>query len=479
MSDSSLKTKVMHSLKWVALGKVFTQAVRWLTTFWVIRLLMPEDYALVAMADVFSGFLTLIAGAMFNSSIIRDRQLTHESLRNIFGLIIVFHLFFFTLQLALAVPLGIYYEEPRVSDILVINAVILLINMFSIIPASLLNKEMAFKKTSLISAFTNIVTSLVTLALAYNDFGFWAIILGEITNKVVGTLLLLIVKPAFYIPCFRFKEIKGHILFGSALTVHSIIFYIFLHIDVFIAGRVLTLAEVGFYAVATQIALMPQRKMLPLLKNVAFPAFSSIQTDAKSVAFYIYKAQRICFLITIPVFWGLASIADTVIPLILGDKWSAAVVPAMLLLVVMPLRFSEELFNPALKSIGAVGHMIKNVVITMTVLLVALYFTIEYKATGLALAWGIAFPLSYCIVLFRNSRKLQFELSALIRNFVRIGGCGAVMVASVYATKYYLPDETVVNLVTYIVVGGISYFLSASVLYRTGVDELKKLIKRK
>ena len=68
---SNIKQQVLHSLKWVALGKVFTQIIRWAMTFWVIRLLLPEDYGVVAMADIVSGLLALLIGGIFTPAIIQ------------------------------------------------------------------------------------------------------------------------------------------------------------------------------------------------------------------------------------------------------------------------------------------------------------------------------------------------------------------------------------------------------------------------
>ncbi|MEW9798980.1 lipopolysaccharide biosynthesis protein [Alteromonas sp. CYL-A6] len=478
MNDSSLKSRVMHSLKWVALGKIATQAIRWITTFWVIRMLLPEDYALVAMSDVVSGFLTLFTGAMFTASIIKDRELTTAKLQQVFGLIILFHAFLFVLQIVTAVPMGLYYDEPKVTNILYVNSVILLINIFAIIPGSLLNKDMEFKKESMITATSNIVASISTLIMAYNDFGFWAIIIGEIINYSIRTVFLLFIKPVFLLPQFRFQEIGSHIRFGGMLSVHVALFYILLHLDVFIAGRVLSLTEVGFYAVATQIALMPQRKLLPLLKQVAFPAFSTIQDDKKSVSFYILKSQRICFSLTIPIFWGLASVVDTVIPVILGDKWNNAILPAIIILSIMPLRFSDELFNPALKSQDAVSHMIVNVLIATCLLVGGLILMIDRGAVGLSLAWALSFPIAYLFILARNCKKVGVSIGELLVNFLKSAGCGVIMSGAVYATKMVLTEQSVLNLLIYIGVGAVAYTLTAAVINRAGLAELRALIRR-
>ncbi len=160
------------------------------------------------------------------------------------------------------------------------------------------------------------------------------------------------IKPVFLVPRFDFSAIKSSLMFGSLLSFHAMLMYVFLHLDVALAGVYLSAAEIGLFAMALMLATMPLKKILPMLNQVAFPAFSKIQHDTGLVRHYVLKAQRLSLVITIPIFWGLASIVDLAVPLILGEKWVKAIAPAAIIFVIMPLRFSYELYNPALKSMG-------------------------------------------------------------------------------------------------------------------------------
>ena len=229
MTDSSqLKHQVMHSLKWVALGKVATQIIRWLMTFWVIRLLMPEDYGVVAMADALFGFLTLIIGGLFTPSIIQAKELTTKILKQIFGAVLIVHGLFFLIQLLSADAIGEFYQSENVASILKLNAWCFLLLALQIIPSAVLAREMEFKKISIISAISNISAAIITFTLALLDYGFWALIIGEIAAISLLTIMVLFIKPITFLPEFKISEVKPFIRFGSLLTVHSMVFYIFL-----------------------------------------------------------------------------------------------------------------------------------------------------------------------------------------------------------------------------------------------------------
>ena len=473
-----LKQQVLHSLKWVALGKVATQIIRWIITFWVIRLLTPEDYGVVAMADVFFGFLTLIVSSLFAPGIIQNKNLTEVALKQTFGVIIVVYSTLFILQIFLADLAGAYYQSEVVPQILKVNAFCFLILALEIIPSSLLAREMEFKKVSIISAISNIVAAISTLSLAYLGYGFWSLIYGEIISIGIRTFATLLIKPINFLPSFRINEIKLLLKFGGFLSFNTILVYIFLHMDVAIAGRYMSPVEIGLFAIGLQFALMPQKKILPIIRQVAFPAFSKIQDQPERITKYIIKAQKLSLLITIPIFWGLASVVDVVIPLILGDKWVEAIIPTMVILLIMPLRFSEELFVPALKSLGKVSHMVKNILILIAIMLGCILYSVQYGAIGLAFAWAIGFPLGFIIVLKRNSRILNIKLSSIGKLFIAPTLSGLGMILSVFAVKYLAISGELINIASQMLIGGFTYLILLYILEKNSILEMKSLLKR-
>ncbi len=478
MEADKLKHAVLHSLKWVAAGKILTQLVRWVITFWVIRLLTPEDYGLVAMADVLLSLLLLITGSLFSPGIVQAKHIDNLTLKRIFGGILLVHTSIFLIQFFSAGLMADFYGAEEVESILKVSAISFLVLAFGIIPQALLAREMQFKKVSIISAVSNIGAALTTLVMAFNDYGFWSLVIGEIVMITVKTLLLMIFSPALMWPRFDLSAIADYIKFGGMLTVHVILFYIFIHMDVFIAGRVLNAAEVGLFALGLQFAAMPQKKLLPLLRSVAFPAFSKVQDETSKVAHYVMKSQRLSLLVAIPIFWGLASVIDLIVPILLGDKWVEAVYPCMIILLVMPLRFSDELFYPALKSQRKVKHMIINVMICIVALSAGLFGFIHMGAEGIALAWAVSFPIAYSILMVRNCSALSLKVSDMVKVIYPLVSVGLLMLAAVFSYKFFFPEVTLVHLVAQVIIGAVSYIVALYIFKKSLFTELLGLVRR-
>ena len=87
--------QVVSSLKWVAAAKFIGQICTWAITIFVIRLLEPEDYGLLALAGAVMGLVTLVNEMGLGSVIVQKTNLARAIIEKILGLLIVVNLVFY------------------------------------------------------------------------------------------------------------------------------------------------------------------------------------------------------------------------------------------------------------------------------------------------------------------------------------------------------------------------------------------------
>ncbi|AWL11657.1 Succinoglycan biosynthesis transport protein ExoT [Saliniradius amylolyticus] len=478
MPNLSFKAQVLNSLKWVAIGRIGTQLIRWLITFWVIRILTPEDYGVVAISDILFSFLTTVAGAFALSPLIQSKQLSQQQLSGYFGAILLFYLSLFALQMLTADWFAYIYDSEVVDDILRVNAWCFLLLALEAIPSAMLSRQMAFKSLSLINAGANIVAAIATLTFALNGFGFWALVYGEIVAIGLRVIALTLIHPIRFWPSLDFSQIKELGRFGGTMSLLSVVLYLFLHLDVAVGGLLLSNAQIGLFAVALQFALMPQKKILPLIRQVAFPAFSQIQHSPKLIGNYMLRAQQLSALAVLPIFWGLASVTDYIIPLVLGARWEDAILPTTLVLLIMPLRFSEELFHPAIKALGKGGVLLNNTLLSIAVMSVAIVIGSHYGAPGLAGAWLLGFPVVYFMLLRRYTHYLQFSAMGLMRSVLPFVLAGGLMLLLVHIAKIWLVKVTIINLTCLVMLGAVTYLGVLWLFCKDRLLESKRLLSQ-
>ncbi|NQZ22426.1 MAG: oligosaccharide flippase family protein [Colwellia sp.] len=475
----SLKATFGNAVKWIAIGNMSSQIMRWVVTFWVIRILTPEDYGTVAIAGLLEGLLFILSQQGLISPLIQKKNISLAEKKEYFGTIITTHLIFFAILQVAAQPIATIYGNPIIEDVIKISSISFIILIFDVLPTAKLTKAMDFKTLSVIAFLSNTFAALTTLILALKGFGVWSIIYGQVSKDLFSTILKNFAIFTIIPPSFGFQKSKGLLKFGVLMSLNSLVAYIVLSIDVAIGGIQLTTTELGIYAVALQVSLIPLKKIGPMIKQAIFPLISSIQDDLNRVINISIKLQRISMIIMFPIFWGISATADLFVPLILGDKWLSAILPIQIITLVIPLRFSAEVYSACIKGLGLGKLMLKNSLINLTVMLPSIIIGMNFGASGLATAWLAGYSIAYIIVLNRYKVALKSSFSDLVSPLkVPLIACSG-MYAIVILCKFALIDfNALFTLLVVIITASIYYSLAIFLFDKPAINEIKSLKKK-
>ena len=114
----SLQSQALSGFRWSAGLKVFSQIITWAITIFVIRLLTPADYGLLAMATVSVAFLTMFSELGLGAAVVQKSTVEEPLLRRVMGVVLVLHFFLAALLVLVAPLVADFYNEPRVTPIL-------------------------------------------------------------------------------------------------------------------------------------------------------------------------------------------------------------------------------------------------------------------------------------------------------------------------------------------------------------------------
>jgi O-antigen/teichoic acid export membrane protein len=454
-----LKQKVVHGFGWMAGGKFVGQLFSWAVTVIVIRLLTPGDYGLMALATLLLTLLNLIAELGLSFAIIQIENLTEKITRQCFGMILVINVSLFLIFILTSTYTARFFNEPELAPVIQVISFSFLLAIFSIVPEALLEREMNFKKISIINFIATIIGAIATLILALLDYGVWALVWGNIALVFAKTVAMNITNDKFILPSFDFTGMRKIMSFSTAVAMDRTLFFIYTQADIFLIGKFLGKDLLGIYSVAAHIASLPMHKIMGSINQVAFPAFSSIQSDKQSVSNYTLKASRMMCLATFPVFWGVSSISPEFVNIILGKKWEDAILPLQLLTLIMPLRMLNNIMSIVLYGIGSANVALVNLIISSVIMISAFYVGLDWGIIGVCYAWITMFPVVFFITTFRTMRILDTEYLTFIKTTFKPFLAGIGMYMAVYATRLLLPEElnSVLLFSTLIIVGALTY----------------------
>jgi len=477
-TQASFKDKVVKGFLWVGTGTFLGQVVSWLSTLLVIRLLSPSDYGLMAMALTFTGLLTMISGLGVNAPVIQAADISDRQIQQLFGFVVLTGAASW-LVCHLTAPLiaRFYGEKDLILMIRVMNINFILI-AFYLIPQSLLVREMDFKTKAKVDVLAQVGSALLTLSLAWKGLGAWSLIVGLISMHAIKAVGFTVARSSWIKPLFFFKGVGDFLKFGLVVTGDGLLFYVFNMSDKIIVGKFLADRVLGIYSVALNLASIPAEKVLPIITQVSFTSYSRIQNDGERINRNLLRATRIIAFVGFPLFLGMAALAQEGIPLILGSKWTSAVVPFQLLCFVLPLKSLSPILPPAVIAIGKPRVNLTNMAISSFLITVALLIGVRYGLVGVCMAWIIGFPVIFAITSVRCLRVLNLPIKDFLAEIYFPFLASTFMLAFLYLLKNVLVLQPIFSLVLQ-VFSGVILYLSLTLLFRKReFSELQSLIRR-
>ena len=455
------------------------QLVTWAITIVVIRLLSPEDYGLMALAYVFIEFLTMLNELGLGAAVVQRKKIDNKSLRSLFGLVLIVGILFYLILVVTAPLISSFYNEPRLIYLIRVLALQFLIIGFSVLPKSLLQREMKFKQRAIVDLTSAISGSIMTLVLALTGFGVWALVFGTLVIRVVAMVGFNIAHPFICIPHIDIKGAWPYLSFGGLVTVAMLVRHLFSQSDILIIGKMLDKDLLGYYAVGLMLATLPMEKVSGIIAQVAFPAFSAVQSEKEIISRYFLKAVRVMSFVAFPVLWGISSVAPEIVQVFLGEKWIQAILPLKIISLIIPLRMVSILMSNAVLGIGRADILLLTYIIPLIVMPSAFYIGSFWSVFGVSLAWTIGFPLAFFLNLCLVAKVLNISFYNILKAMQIPFFSAFIMYFGVFFIKEIpiMNTQIVFRMSILIAFGVLVYFIMTFFLNRRGLKEIIELVK--
>ena len=469
-------SEVRQAFKWTLYLRSISQVTTWLVSLIVIRFLTPEDYGLVALTEIVFMLVLQVSSAGLGDAVIQRSGNDEEFNRKILSILIILTASMSTLLFLAAPFIANYYQQPTLSLIFRISSLVFLVLPWLVISSSLLAKKMNFKSRGKVDLYAAVFCSLLSLLLAYSGFGFWSLIIASLTNIIIRAVGYNICLGKFYLPLFVFKDMAAPFKFGITVASTSFLFGVFMKLDVFIVSNTLDAKDLGYYALAMHLAILPMVKIMPLINEVAYPMYARIKSNTEECKSKLLYILRVTSFITFPAFFIFSSTSAEIVNLLLGEKWRPASVLLEIIVLTIPFRMLSNLFTPMLKALGHPQTGLQHVTFSCFVVAVAFIIAAPYGLTMIALAWLVVTPLILSFALTLCTKKSGVSLQNLLKTFTLPVVLSIATLLLIHLAHRYLtgnmPD---IYSIAFKVILGTAIYLLLSIMFNK--EQLKEVAR--
>jgi len=318
------KHKVLFGIIWKFCERFSAQIVSFVVSIVIARILMPSDYGLVAMVNVFIAIANVLVVNGFTAALIQKRNSDEYDFSTIFycslfiSIILYFVLFFF------APVISRFYETDALTDVFRVFALILPISSYNAVQNAYVSKNMQFKKNFFGTFLGTILSGVIGISLALTGFGVWALVFQYLSNNIInGVVLFFLIewKPRLY---FSFARARPLLKFGVNILAADFIGTVFNQLNSFLIGKKYSLEQLAFYNRGQSFPYLINGNIGSVLSGVMFPAFSNETHDEIKLMSMVKRSVKLSTYILSPLFLGLAAVGYNMIKVLLTDKWLEA-----------------------------------------------------------------------------------------------------------------------------------------------------------
>ena len=456
MSEITNGKKIVSGMVWRFGEKIAAQSVSLIVSIVLARILMPEDYGIVAIVNVFIAIAEIFVTSGLGTSLIQKKDATQTDFSTLFWCNIVLSLVLYAIVFVASPLIANFYDMPQLTPVLRVFAIRLPINAINSIQNAYVSRQMDFKKFFFATIIGTIISAGVGISMAYAGYGVWALVGQMLTNTVIDTIVLFITikwRPTFE---FSWDSAKPLISYGWKILATDLIGTIFNQLNSFIIGKKYTSKDLAYYTQGRKFPDIINNNISATLCAVLFPAMS-LSTGIEEIKNIRRKCLKMLEYVLFPVMYGLFTVADKLILVLLTDKWEFAIPYVRVTCIAAVVGIFGTTLIQEIKAIGRSDVTLKMEFIKKPIFLVIAIVAMQYGVMAIALTMIINEVLAFFFNVYPVRKYIGFDFKMHALDAVPALLMSTVMCVIVFFVGRLISNN-LVCLVTQVILGGIVYF---------------------
>jgi len=454
---------------WMIAARLGVQAIGFVSTIILARVLVPADFGLVALATTFAAALQAISEFSFDVVLIQNQRAGREHYDTAWTLSVIRNGILSALLLATAPLVAELLGDARLTPIVHFLAISNFLDGLQNIGIVDFRKHLAFHRELIFMVLGKLGMFVVTVPLAFLWHDYWALVGGLMAGAVVRLALSYLMHPFRPRPSLvHWREIMH---FSKWLLANNICAFVFSRSDTFVLGKLAGAQAVGVYGIAFEIANLSTSNLVGPVRRAIFPGYSKVADDLEGLRKGFFGVLSLVLLIGAPMAVGIGAVAGPLVHVMLGEKWLASIPLIQILslysFIVIIGTSSAPIFLARARPQYIMWILGGSSVILIPLLLVGVW---GWGAIGAAWAMTITAGVASSIDLWLAFRLLDLRIGLLIAAVWRPIVAAAMMVAAVVelGSQWPMPLSAVswaVLLIVSILSGAMIYGISALALW--------------
>lgn len=440
-----LKKQAIEGVIWTFSQQFSVQIINFFVQIILARVLMPEDFGLIAMITIFISIGQMLMDGGMTSSLIRTKRPDQLDYSTVFITNFLVSIVIYTVIFVSAPFIANFYNQDELNSILRVYALTFVIRSFVAVHVAKLTKEMDFKTQMKLQVPSTILGAVVGLSMAYMGYGVWSLVWLNLVQTIVFTIqnwIFIKWQPSFI---FNKRRFKYHFNFGYKMTLSGLLDTLYRNIYTIVIGKFFSPTMVGYFNQAETMRMLPVKQLSTVMGKVTYPLFSNINNDEQLKNTYRVTMVLI-FFIVVPMMMILIVVGKELFLSLFGDKWLPAV-PYFQVLAISSIIGPLSTYNlNILKVKGRSDLFLKLEIIKKTIGFIMVFIVIPFGMNYLVISYMIVSHIATFINMFYSGRLIGYSFMEQIKDVAKIYVIGGICLGISFLIRFYLKSFIVSSL---------------------------------
>ncbi len=464
--SANLKNKTISGLFWKSINTFALQGTGFVVGIILARLLSPQEFGLIGMVIIFTAISETFIDSGFKSALIRKKDSTQADYSTVFYYNLFMALIFYLILFISAEAISRFFDEPELKWIVRVIGLQSIIRALAIIQIVKVIKRLDFRLFAKIGILSSVFSGAVAIAMAYNGFGVWSLVIRDISGALLGSVFFWYWNrwmPSLTFSIQSFKELFG---FGSKLLASALLSSVFENIYKVIIGKYFSAQQLGFYTRAELFRNLPSKKITRIMSGVTYPVLAQMQDDKTMLKNGYKKMIKSLMFLSLILLTGMAAIAEPMVLTLIGEQWRQSIVYLQLLCFPGALYPLHALNLNMLKVQGRSDLFLWLEIIKKLIAIPTIIIGIIWGIKVMILGMWVNTLIAYYLNSYYSGRHINYPMREQVADILPSLLLALFMGAILFITGWLMPFDNLPKLILQILIGGI---------ISIGLSELLKL----
>lgn len=472
-----IKLKTISGFFWRFGERICAQLVTFVVSVVLARILMPEDYGIIAIVSVFIAIADVFITSGLGTSLIQKKDADELDFSTALcaGFVIATVMY---LLLFLSCPLiAKLYKNNLLIPVLRVMGLRFFISSINSVQQAFIARNMMFKNFFFATIIGTIVSAIIGIIMALKGFGVWALVVQQLVNPIIDTVVLLITVEWKSKIEFSYNRFKYIFSYGWKILGANLSGTFFSKLKSLIIGVKYTPSDLAYYNRGESLPVLVTSNITATLESVLFPAISKFQDDKEQLKKSVRRSMSLGSYVLLPLLFGLAATADKIVPILFSDKWIASIPFVRIICFQEITELLNSINLQAIKATGRSDILLKLEFIKKPIYLIIIFITIQYSPLLMAFGTAIYGFIAFFINSFPNKKILHYSFFEQIQDVKNSFFMSFFMGIAVYFSGNILKNQYL-SLILQVILGTIIYILLSLIFKNENFFYLRRLLKR-